>query len=60
MIEKVVSKCKLQQWSKVKDDLNYWLGKTARQRIAAIEHLRSQYYGSSARLQRTARIIKRS
>ena len=60
MIEKVVSKCTLQQWLKVTDDLNYWLSKTPQQRITALEHLRSQYYGSSARLQRTARIVKRS
>jgi hypothetical protein len=60
MIEKVVSKCSLQQWTKLKDDLNYWLSKTPRQRIAVMEYLRNQYYGSSARLQRTARVVKRS
>ena len=60
MIEKVVSKSTIQQWSKIKDDLNYWLSKTPKQRIAVVEHLRNQHYGSSAGLQRTARIVKRS
>jgi len=60
MIEKVVHKYSLQKWLKIKDDLNYWLSKTPQQRIAAVEYLRSHYYGSSARLQRTAQVIKRS
>lgn len=60
MIEKVVSKGKLCRRSQIKDDLNYWLSKTPKERIAAVEHLRNQYYGSSARLQRAVRIVKRS
>lgn len=60
MIEKVIKKCNLQDWSKVKDDLKYWLSKTPQQRIESVENLRSQYYGNSARLQRTARVVKRS
>jgi len=60
MIEKVVTKCTLGEWSKIKDDLRYWLGKTPEQRIEAMEYLRRQYYGDSAGLQRTVRIAKRS
>jgi hypothetical protein len=45
MMEKVVTKCSLRNWSKIKDDLNYWLSKTPQERIAAIEHLRRQHYG---------------
>ena len=60
MIEKVVTKCNLQDWCKVKDDLNYWLSKTPQQRIEAVEYLRSQYYGNSAGLQRTVRVVERS
>jgi len=60
MIEKVVHKYSLQQWSTIKDDLNYWLSKSPQERIAAVEYLRKQYYGSTAGLQRTARVIKRS
>ena len=60
MIEKVVTKYNLQDWCKVKDDLNYWLSKTPQQRIEAVEYLRSQYYGNSAGLQRTVRVVERS
>ena len=59
MIEKVVTKCSLQDWSKIKDDLSYWLSKTPQQRIETVEYLRSQYYGNPAGLQRTARVVKR-
>ena len=59
MIKKVVKKCKLQKAS-AKDDLKYWLGKTAEERISAVEILRRQHNGSSKRLQRVARVIKRA
>ena len=58
-IKKVVTKRKLQD-SSVKADLAYWMSKTPEERIAAVEFLRRQYYGSSARLQRVARVVKRS
>jgi len=60
MIEKILSKCTLNDWSKIKDDLQYWLSKTPKQRIEAVEILRRQYYGDSAGLQRTVRVVKRS
>ncbi len=60
MIEKVVTKCNLQDWCKVKDDLNYWLSKTPQERVAVVEHLRRRYYGDSAGLQRTVRVVERS
>jgi len=60
MIEKVVFKCGLREWSKLKNDLNYWLRQTAQERIAAVDYLRRQYYGSSAGFQRTAKVAKRS
>ncbi len=40
--------------------LAYWLGKTPAERVAAVETLRRQYYGNSARLQRVTRVIKRA
>lgn len=58
MIEKVVKKYELTDDSADKDDREYWLSKTPEERIAAVEILRRQYYGSSTRLQRVARIIK--
>jgi hypothetical protein len=60
MIEKTVKKLDLKRDSSIKEDLAYWLSKTPRDRIAAIEFLRRQYHGSSARLQRSARVIQQT
>ena len=60
MIEKTVKRFDLKKDSSIKDDLAFWLSKTPRERIAAIEFLRGQYHGSSARLQRSARVIQQA
>ncbi len=57
MIQKVVNKCDLHDFSSIKDDLIYWLNKTPEERIAAVDYLRKQYHGSTERLQRSARVI---
>ena len=59
MIKKVVTKRKLND-SSIKDDLAYWMSKTPEERIAQVEFLRRLYYGNSGRLQRVARVVKRS
>ena len=59
MIRKIVKKCRLSEPDSGKDDLRYWLGKSVEERISAVEILRRQQYGSSKRLQRVVRIIKR-
>jgi hypothetical protein len=59
MIRKVVKKQKLSD-STAHSDLEFWLNKSPEERIAAIEYLRRQYYGNSARLQRSARVIQLS
>jgi hypothetical protein len=59
MIEKTVRIIDLKNDSSIRDDLAYWLSKTPEERISAIEFLRRQYHGSSARLQRVARVIQR-
>jgi len=41
-------------------DLAHWLSRSPNERIEAVENLRKQVDGCSARLQRTLRIIKRS
>jgi hypothetical protein len=41
------------------DDLNYWLNRSAEERLSAVEILRRQHHGSSERLQRVSRIVKR-
>ena len=60
MIERVVKKLNLEKDSSTKEDLAYWLNKTPEERISAIEILRRQYHGSSARLQRSARVIQQT
>jgi len=60
MIQKVVSKRNLNDSSSVKEDLAYWLSKNPEDRVAAVDCLRTQYHGSTARLQRSARVIKRT
>jgi hypothetical protein len=60
MIERVVKKMDLERDLTIKEDLAYWLNKTPEDRIAAIEILRRQYHGSSARLQRSARVIQKT
>jgi hypothetical protein len=60
MIERVVKKLDLKRDSTIKEDLAYWLSKTPQERIAAIEFLRRQHHGSSARLQRSACVIQQT
>lgn len=60
MIEKVVRKKRLHDFSEVTANLAYWLSKTPEERVAAVQILRRRHRGSSARLQRTARIVQRS
>ena len=59
MIEKVVRKGSLEDFSEAEENLAYWLSKTPEERVTAVELLRRQFNGSSARLQRSARVIQR-
>lgn len=58
MIQKVVKKVNLSDYSEIKDNLTYWLSKSPEERVAAVEFLRKQYNGSSVRLQRSACVIQ--
>ena len=60
MIEKVATKRYLRDFDEVKENLVYWLSRPPEERVAAVEYLRRQFNGSSARLQRSARVIQRS
>lgn len=60
MIAKVVKKGNLQDISEIKENLAYWLTKTAEERISAVEFLRRERHGNTERLQRVARLIQRS
>ena len=59
MIKKVVAKGNLLDSALLKDDLAYWLSKTPEERVAVVDYLRRQFHGSSARLQRVARVVER-
>lgn len=60
MIQKVVKKADIRNFSEIKDNLAYWRSKTPEERLSAMEYLRRQQDGSSARLQKTVRVIQRS
>jgi hypothetical protein len=59
MIKKIIKRTHLTDPSNLDEDLKYWLGRPAKDRVAAVEILRNQIYGRSARLQRVARVIQR-
>ena len=59
MIKKVIKRYKLKMNS-TKDNYKYWLSKSPEERVSAVEILRRQSNGSSARLQRVDRVIQRS
>ena len=59
MIKKVVRKRSLRDASSLKNDLAYWLSKPPEERVATVDYLRRQYYGSTTRLQRSAKVIQR-
>jgi len=62
MIKKIVKIQRLNEHkiASLNNDLVYWLSKTPEERILAVEYLRRQYHGSTARLQKSARVIQRS
>lgn len=58
MIQKIVKKAGMNEFFSIKEDLTYWLSEPPEKRVAAVDFLRRQYNGNTARLQRSARIIK--
>ena len=59
MIRKTVQKQRLDDYSEIKQNLQYWLSRPPQERLAAVDALRREFYGDSQRLQRTARVISR-
>ena len=59
MIKKVVVKGTLADVTGMRKDFEYWRGKTPAERVAAVEFLRRQYYGSTTGLQRIVSVIQR-
>jgi hypothetical protein len=59
MIQKSVNIRRLRESSGL-DDLAFWRKRNASERVDAVETLRRQTHGSSARLQRVARVVQRA
>jgi hypothetical protein len=59
MIKRIFKRTSLAESPHPNEDLKYWLRRPVKDRLAAVEILRNQIYGSSARLQRVARVIQR-
>lgn len=59
MIHKMV-KIKELNTKRDNSDLEYWLGKSVKERVSTVDYLRKQYNGSGGRLQRVVKIIQQT
>lgn len=59
MIKKIVKKFSLNELNQSNVNLKYWLSQKPEDRISAVEILRRQYCGNTARLQRVVKIVSR-
>lgn len=59
-LEPVVRRYALSDRSASLDTLAWWLGRPGSERLAAVDGLRREFYGSPARLQRSARVVERA
>jgi hypothetical protein len=57
MIERIIKKVNLKEKG---SDLAYWLAKSPKERIGAVEILRRQFSGGTERFQRIIRVIQLS
>ena len=60
MIRKVVQKQWMDNYSEIRQNLEYWLSRPPEERLAAVDELRRDYYGDSHRLQRVARVVQQA
>jgi hypothetical protein len=60
MIKRAAYKWDLSDSRLPKADLAYWSSKSPEERVAAVDYLRRQLNGTTARLQRSARVVKRA
>ena len=60
MVQKVVQIHRLDSYSEISQNLEYWLSRPAEERLAAVDELRRQFYGDSQRLQRVTRVIQQA
>jgi len=57
MIKKIVKILDLKEKG---NDLNYWLSKSPKERIEAVEILRKQFNGNAKRFQRIIRVVQQT
>jgi len=60
MIRKVVQIHRMDDYSEVRQNLEYWLSRPVEERVAAVDELRREWYGDSQRLQRIARVVQQT
>ena len=60
MIKNVIKKGNWDENLQKEADLTYWLTRSPQERIETVEILRRQYDGSTARLQRIAKVVQRT
>ena len=58
MIRKTVQKHDLDNFSEIRQNLQYWLSRPPEERLEAVDALRREYYRDSHRLQRVARVVQ--
>ena len=59
-MEKIVKKMPMDGAQEIRDNLTYWLSRPPAERVAEVFRLREMVCGNTQRLQRVARVIKRS
>lgn len=57
MIRKIVKKTTFEEVAESNPDLDYWLSRSPHERVEAVEFLRRQVPGSTARIKKVLRII---
>jgi hypothetical protein len=58
MIREVVQIHRLDGFSEIRQNLEYWLSRPPQERLAAVDELRREVYGDSHRLQRVVRVVR--
>ena len=60
MDRKTVQKHDMNNFSEIRQNLEFWLSRPPEERLAAVDFLRRQYYEDSHRLQRVVRVIQQA
>jgi hypothetical protein len=60
MDRKIVRKHDMDNYSEIRQNLEYWLSRPPEERLAAVDTFRREYYGDSHRLQRVVRVIQQA